>query len=100
MEIKRLELLLTDQDLNDLAREHLPKDSPVEDLEISIVSEGVSVKGVFQVFVPVSFEVLWELGIEQGKPVARLVKFRTMGMPVNVLKSLVMSKIAEAAKKE
>ena len=58
------------------------------------------VKGVYQVFMPVSFEVLWELGVDRGTPTARLANFRTLGMPANVLKSLIMNVIADAAKKE
>jgi hypothetical protein len=100
MEIHRLHLTLTEQDLNDLARDNLPKDVAIEDLEIQITPEGVRFKGVYPVFVPVSFEALWELGVEAGLATARLAKFRTLGMPANVLKSLVMNVIADAAKKE
>jgi hypothetical protein len=100
MEIQRLEVLVTEQDLNDLAAKHLPSEVAVEDLEIHIVPEGVRIKGAYQVFMPVSFELLWELGVQEGVVTARLAKFRTMGMPANVLKSLIMNVIADAAKAE
>ena len=100
MEIHRLHLTLTEQDLNDLVRNHLLDDVPVEDLEIRIGADGVRVKGVYQLFVPVSFEALWEPGVDQGRATARLSSFKTMGMPANVLKSLIMNVIADAAKKE
>jgi len=99
MEIQRLQVLVTEQDLHDLVREHLPEEAAVEELEIRIQPDGVRVKGIYQVFVPVSFEALWELGVQQGCPTARLAKFRTMGMPANVLKSLIMNVVADAAKK-
>jgi len=100
MEIHRLHLTLTEQDLNDLAREHLLDDVPVEDLQFRIKADGIRVTGVYQVFMPVSFEALWQLGVDQGRPTARLSSFKTMGMPANVLKSLIMNVIADAAKKE
>src|SRR6267378_2836271 len=86
MEIHRLELTLTEQDL--------------EDLEIRITPSGVRVTGAYQLFVPVSFEAVWELGVDQGRPTARLSTFKTMGMPANVLKSLIMNIVADAARKE
>src|SRR5580700_771228 len=100
MEIHRLHLTLTEQDLNDLARKHMPGDIGIEEFEIAIKPEGVRIKGVYPVFVPVSFEALWELGVLHGKATAKLTNFRTMGMPGNVLKSLIMNVVADAAKKE
>ena len=67
---------------------------------IAIQPEGLLVKGVYPAFVPVSFQALWELGVDHGKATAKLINFRTMGMPGNVLKSLIMNVIADAAKKE
>jgi hypothetical protein len=99
MEIQRLQVLVTEQDLQDLAREHLPEEVAFEDLQMHIQPEGVRIKGVYQMFVPVSFEVLWELGIDQGRATATLASFRTLGMPANVLKSLIMNVVADAAKK-
>jgi hypothetical protein len=99
MEIERLKVVLTEQDLNDLAAKHLPKDLGIEDLEIKIEPEGVRVKGVYQLFMPVSFELLWEPGVEFGKATARLAKFKTLGVPANVFKSLIMNVIADVAKK-
>jgi hypothetical protein len=100
MEIHRLHLTLTEQDLNDLAKEHVPEDVGIEELDIAIKPEGVRIKGVYPVFMPVSFEALWELGVHKGRASAKLINFRTMGMPVNVLKSLIMNLVADAAKKE
>jgi hypothetical protein len=100
MEIHRLTLSLTEKALNDLARERLLEDAAIEELEIRIVPEGVRVKGAYQMFVPVSFEAHWEVGVDSGRVTARLAQFRTLGMPANVLKSLIMNVIADAARKE
>src|SRR5262245_65669677 len=100
MQLHRLHLTLTDQSLTVLAREHLTKDLGMEDLEIRVKAEGVHVKGSYQMFLPVTFESLWEVGVENGVVTARLANFRTLGMAANVLKSLIMNLIADAAKKE
>jgi hypothetical protein len=99
MEIQRLQVLVTEKDLQDLALENLPKEVAFEDLEMRIQPEGVRIKGVYQMFMPVSFEVLWELGVDEGCATARLASFRTLGMPANVLKSLIMNVVADSAKK-
>ena len=100
MEIEQLRLIVSEQDLSLLARKHLLKNASVEDLEIHILPEGVRIKGVYSMIVPVSFEVLWKPAIESGKATARLESFRAMGMPANVLKSLIMNVIEDAVEKE
>ena len=100
MEIERLRVIITEKDLNDLARKHLPKETAVEDLQISVVPEGVWFKGAYQMFMPVSFEMLWLPGVEAGRAIASLERFSTMGMPANMLRSLIMSVIADAVEKE
>lgn len=99
MEIHALKISLTEQDLNALAKNKLPKDSPVEKLEVLLAPEGVTVKGVYPMFVNVNFEAQWELGVKDGKISARLVSLRALGMPGNIFKSALMKVIADAAKK-
>jgi hypothetical protein len=100
MEIHSLKASLTEQDLNDLARKYFPDDLGVEELRVAITAEGVLIKGEYPMLVTVAFETLWELSAAEGRLVARLARFRTLGMPMTVLKSLVMNLIASAAKKE
>ena len=100
MEILALKATVSEQVLNELAARHLPRDVPVEELRIAVTQEGVVIKGEYPLLVTVSFETLWELGIEDGKVTARLTRFRTLGMPMNVLKSVLLGAIATAAKSE
>jgi hypothetical protein len=100
MEIHRLSVSLTEKALNELAQKHLREEVAIEDLTIRVTAEGVRVTGSYQMFVPVSFEAHWELGVDAGRVTARLAQFRTMGMPANVLKSLIMNVLADAARKE
>jgi hypothetical protein len=100
MEIHRLSVSLSEKFLFDVAQQHLLEEVAIEDLEIRVLEEGVRVKGAYQMFVPVSFEALWQLGVEGGRVTAKLMHFRTLGMPANLLKSLIMNVIADAARQE
>jgi hypothetical protein len=97
MEIQALTLLVTDQDLNELAARHLPADQPVENLRFRITSEGVHVSGEYPLFLRVSFRTLWELGVRGGEVTARLAHFKALGMPLAVFRSLLLKLVTDAA---
>ena len=98
MEIHSLHVLITEQDLNELAKQHMPKDMPVEDMRLRLSPEGVHVTGVYPFFISVKFETIWHLSAEQGKAIAQLTKFRAMGVPGNIFKSAIMKMIEDMAK--
>jgi hypothetical protein len=100
MEILALRATISEQVLNELVARYLPADSPVEEVRIAVTPEGVIVKGEYPLLVTVSFETLWELSVVEGKVVARLARLRTLGMPMMVLRSVVMGAIASAARSE
>src|SRR5262245_42306002 len=100
MEIQALRLTITEEDLNALLKEHLPPDQPVENIHIRVAPEGVYVKGMYPLFINVSFETHWDLSVREGKVLARLANLRTLGVPGNVFKSAIMKLVADAAKSE
>jgi hypothetical protein len=100
MDIHALRVSVTDDDLNDLVTRYLLEDLPVEELTLAVTDEGVVAKGQYPMLLTVSFETVWALSVAGGKVAATLVRFRTLGMPMGVLKSLVMGVISSAAKKE
>jgi hypothetical protein len=100
MEIHSLKVVITEQDLNDLVQKHWPEDQPVENVQVRVGPEGVTVKGVYPLFINVSFETMWALGVEAGRISARLSGLRAMGIPGNVFKSAILKLIADAARKE
>src|SRR5579864_5342126 len=100
MEIHSLHILLTEQDLNDLAKKHMPRDLPVEDMRLRLSAEGVHVSGTYPFFINVKFETVWHLSASQGKAVAQLTKFRAMGVPGNIFKSAIMKMVQDIAKHE
>jgi hypothetical protein len=97
MEIQALTLLVTDQDLNELSARHLPKDQPVENLRFHISPEGVHVTGEYPLFLRVAFKTLWELGVRGGEVTARLARFKALGMPLAVFRSLLLKLATDAA---
>lgn len=100
MEIQALRLVITEQDVNALVQKHLPPDQPVENVHIRLAPEGAYVRGVYPLFINVSFETLWELGVQEGKVSARLANLRALGVPGNVFKSAIVKLIADAAQGE
>jgi hypothetical protein len=100
MEIQALKVVITEADLNELAQKHLPDDQSLDDVQILIAAEGVTIKGKYQLFLNVSFEVQWEIGVHGGKLTARLANIRALGMPGSIFKSAVMKLIGDAAKAE
>jgi hypothetical protein len=97
MEIHVLRMSISDKDLNDLIDKHLRQDQPVDELKVQISSDGVRLKGVYPLFVNVSFETHWELGVRGGKATARLAGFRALGIPGNIFKSAILKLVADAA---
>jgi hypothetical protein len=100
MEIQALKLLVTEQDLNEIIRKHLPDDQPLENLQIRVAPEGVYVTGEYPLLFRVGFETMWELEIQGGKLLARLAALKAMGLPATVFKSAVLKAIEEAVQKE
>jgi hypothetical protein len=100
MEIHSLHVLVTEQDLNELAKQYMPKDLPAEDVRFRLSPEGLHITGVYPFFINVKFETIWHVSVEQGKAVAQLTKFRAMGVPGNIFKSAIMKMVEDIAKKE
>jgi hypothetical protein len=96
MDFHSLRVSITEQDLNQLATRHL-RDQPVEDVSIRVAADGVHIKGVYPLFINVSFETHWELGVQEGKITARLAGMRAFGVPGNVFKSAILKFVADAA---
>jgi len=93
-----LRVTVSDQDLNQLAARHL-RDQPIEDISFRIAADGIHIKGVYPLFINVSFETHWELGVHEGKIIARLAGLRAFGVPGNVFKSAILKLVADAAQK-
>jgi hypothetical protein len=97
MEIHALKMSLSEQDLNALLQKHLPAEQPIEDLTIRLSPKGLTVSGVYPLFINVHFETLWKIELDGGLVTARLEQFKAMGVPGNIFKSAIVKMIEDAA---
>jgi hypothetical protein len=100
MEIHSLKISVSEQDVNEAIRRHLPKDQPIEELSVRLAPEGIYVQGIYPFFVNVSFETQWQVAVSEGKVVVQLVNLRAFGMPGNIFKSAILKVIGDAARKQ
>jgi hypothetical protein len=100
MEIQALRLLITEQDLADLAGKHLILDEPIRDLKFRLTPQGVAVTGVYEMLMNVSFETLWEPGIQAGKLTVRLARFKALGIPLMLFRKMLLEMIRSATPHE
>jgi hypothetical protein len=98
MEIHALKLTITEHDLNAIAVRALAKEEQVREVRVRVSPEGVHVSGVYPTpFMTVRFETTWELVARVGKIGAKLASIKALGLPVTMLRTMIMSALAEAA---
>ena len=100
MEVHALKLSLTEQDLNGLLQKYLPADQPIEDLKVRVGPKGLTIAGVYPLFINVHFETRWHVGLDRGQVTARLDHFKAMGVPGNIFKSAIVKMIEDLAGSE
>jgi hypothetical protein len=100
MEIHSLKISITEQDVNEAIRRHLPQDQPIEDLSIQIAPDGVHIQGVYPFLVNVSFESHWRLAVAEGKVLVELASLRALGMPGNIFRSAILKLIGDLSRKQ
>ena len=80
MEIRALELTVTDDDLTRELTEQLPRDAEVRDLRVRVTPEGVGVSGVYPtLMLAVAFETLWTVTLREDVVEARLATIQVAG---------------------
>jgi hypothetical protein len=100
MEIHQLTLAVSEADLTILAQKHLGEKHALDKVACVIVPEGLQFTGEISLFMPVSFETFWELGIIEGFLAARLKKLRALGLPFNTFQSVFLKMVRDLGKKE
>ena len=99
MELQSLRLLVTDDDLRDLAAHHLPKELPVENLHLAVTADGVRVSGSYPLLMmSVSFETIWTLLVVEGQAEARLTTLRVAGLPASKFKGIILKLLRDELK--
>lgn len=96
MEIQSLKLLVSEKEINDLLAREAASGGAVRDLSVRFGAEGISIKGRYQMVMPMPFDTLWKIGVDAGKIVAQLVDAKVVGFPAAMLKGSLMSLIVES----
>jgi hypothetical protein len=94
VEIRSLTFVATEADLNELASQIFPRIERIRDLRISIVPEGIRVRGTYQQLFGIRFQTLWQVFVSQGKVVARLAELKAGSLSLNFLKTYLLDTIA------
>src|SRR4051812_34464883 len=80
MEIRALELSVTDEDLTRALADNLPPDAEVRKLRVGVTPEGVRVAGVYPtLMLAVTFDTLWTLTVTEGIIEVRLAATQVAG---------------------
>jgi hypothetical protein len=101
MEIHTLKVVVVEQELNRMAVQHLPADIPVQNLRVRVEQGQVRVTGEYLAFlVPVPFETLWELTVQERRAKAHLTGVRVVGLPANMLRGVILGNFDKLAEEE
>ena len=101
MEIQSLRVSLAEEDVNQLLKDHLPKEYAVENPRVRITTEGVLFSGEYPtIFVKVPFETLWEMAVVNGLLLAKLAAIKVSGVPASMFRGVLMDVIQEAVARE
>ncbi|MBY0526456.1 MAG: hypothetical protein K2R98_23885 [Gemmataceae bacterium] len=95
MEIQALRLLITEQELNEIATRETKGLGTVRDVSVRLSSAGVHVKGKYHMMMPVPFETLWCVRVQSGKVLAQLADAKVVGFGASMIKGLLMDMICE-----
>jgi hypothetical protein len=98
MELEALRLVISEDDLNRMARQWTPEDAPVRNLNARIAPEGVTVTGDAAQFA-VSFETRWTLRVAERMLLVRLEEIRAGWLPSGMLRGMLVSVLRDAAAK-
>jgi hypothetical protein len=96
MEIQLLKLSVNDTDLNRLASQTLVWPDAIRNVHFAVAPEGVRVTGVYQQFIGISFQMLWQLSVSEGKVIGRIERVRAGFISVGFFKEYLLNLIAAA----
>jgi hypothetical protein len=100
MDIQSLRVMLTDADLNEMARKFLPRDAPVKDLRLSIDHAKVQLSGSYpKMMMNIPFSTTWEPSIVGGRFRLRLTATSIVGLPAGILNGIFLDSFRKAATK-
>lgn len=96
MEIHSLKLLIAEQEINAILGREITSGTPVRDLAVRLLAEGVHIRGKYQALMPMPFETLWKVSVEAGHIIAHLSELKVVGFGGGMLKGILMDVIVES----
>ena len=94
MEIQLLKLSVSGMDLNRLASQTLVGPDAIRDVHFSVMPEGIRVTGVYQQFIGIPFQMLWQLSVSDGKVIGRIERVTAGFIAVDLFKKYILKHIA------
>jgi hypothetical protein len=99
MDIQALKVFISEQELQDLAHQNQPPDTPVKNITVRVKPDGVRVAGEFPtMMMNMSFESVWKPDVADGKITVRLTHLTAAGFPATMLRPLVLGALKDAIK--
>jgi hypothetical protein len=93
MEIQLLKLSVSDADLNQLASRTFVWPEAIREVRFAVMPEGVRVTGIYQQFIRIPFQMLWQLSVFEGKVVARIERVRAGFISIGFIKNYLLNRI-------
>jgi hypothetical protein len=99
MEIQALKVFISERELQDLAVQNQPPETPVKNITVRVTPDGVRVAGEFPtMMMNMSFESVWKPDVADGKITVRLTHLTAAGFPATMLRPLVLGALKDAIK--
>ena len=96
MEIQLLKLSVNDTDLERLASQAFVWPDVIRDVQFAVTQEGIWVRGIYQRYIGIPFQVLWQLSVSEGKVIARIERVRAGFISIGLFKDNLLKIIAAA----
>ena len=97
MEILTLRFVLTEDDLNNLLVKFVAIPPKVRDLHARVMSESLSLAGVYESILPIPFDTEWRIFVENGKIAARLASIKAVGLRIDFLKGYMLKALSSSS---
>src|SRR5688572_25761113 len=94
MEIQLLKLSVSDADLNQLASRIFVWPDAIRDVGFAVTPEGVRVTGIYQQFIRIPFQMLWQLSVSQGKVIGCIERLTAGFISLGFFKEFLLMHIA------
>ena len=97
MEIVTLNLVITEDDLNRLLIKFVAAPPKIGNLYLHVKSDGLSLAGIYETFLPIPFDTQWHMFVDNGKIAARCSAIRAVGIRLDFLKGYMLRALSSTS---